>query len=45
MGSSKDEAFKALKHFVDMYEAKYLKATHCLIKDKETLMVFYDFPA
>ncbi len=45
MASSKEEAFKALKHFVDMYEAKYPKATHCLIKDQETLMAFYDFPA
>ena len=45
MASSKEEAFKALEHFVDMYEAKYPKATHCLIKDQETLMAFYDFPA
>ena len=45
MAASKDEAFKALKHFVEMYEAKFSKATKCLLKDKETLMVFYDFPA
>ena len=45
MASSKDEAIKALKYFVDMYEAKYPKANHSLIKDKETLMFFYDFPA
>jgi len=45
MASSKEEAFKALKHFVEIYEAKFPKAAHCLIKDKETLMAFYDFPA
>ena len=32
MASSKEEAFKALKHFVEIYEAKFPKAAHCLIK-------------
>ena len=27
------------------YEAKYAKATDCLLKDREELLVFYDFPA
>ena len=27
------------------YEAKYPKATNCLIKDRDTLLTFYDFPA
>ncbi len=31
--------------FLKTYEAKYPKATLCLRKDREELMVFYDFPA
>ena len=27
------------------YEAKYPKATECLVKDREVLLTFYDFPA
>ena len=27
------------------YQAKYAKATECLLKDREELLVFYDFPA
>ncbi len=27
------------------WEAKYPKATECLTKDREELLVFYDFPA
>ena len=37
--------YQSYRLFVDMYEAKYPKATHCLIKDQETLMAFYGFPA
>jgi putative transposase len=38
-------AEKAFDLFVETYEAKYPKATDCLLKDRETLLVFYDFPA
>jgi len=31
--------------FVATYQAKYLKATECLIKDRDVLLTFYDFPA
>lgn len=31
--------------FADEYEAKYPKATACLLKDAETLLTFFDFPA
>ncbi len=41
----KEDAFKALKHFDAIYKAKFPKATRCLLKDQETLMAFYDFPA
>ena len=45
MAISKEEAFRALDNFVVIYDAKFPKATQCLLKDKETLMTFYDFPA
>jgi transposase-like protein len=39
------EAEKAFDLFVATYEAKYPKATECLVKDREALLAFYDFPA
>jgi transposase-like protein len=39
------EAEKAFDLFVATWEAKYAKATDCLAKDREELLVFYDFPA
>jgi transposase-like protein len=45
MAETKDQAEKAFDHFVQSYEAKYPKATECLIKDREPLLTFYDFPA
>jgi len=37
-----DEAFDL---FIEIYDAKYPKATLCLQKDREELMAFFDFPA
>lgn len=34
-----------LGRFADEYEAKYPKATECLVKDAEVLLTFFDFPA
>jgi putative transposase len=42
---TKAEAEKAFDLFVATWEAKYAKATDCLLKDREELLVFYDFPA
>jgi putative transposase len=39
------EAEKAFDLFVATYEAKYPKATECLVKDRAALLTFYDFPA
>ena len=36
---------RALNVFVEKYGAKYHKAATCLIKDREALLAFYDFPA
>jgi transposase-like protein len=42
---TKAAAEKAFDLFVATYQAKYAKATECLLKDREELLVFYDFPA
>ena len=31
--------------FTETFEAKYPKAVECLIKDRDELLTFYDFPA
>ena len=38
------EAERAFDLFVATYEAKYPKATECLIKDRAALLTFCDFP-
>ena len=45
MSSTKKKAYVAFDKFIADYDAKYPKATACLLKDKDKLMTFYDFPA
>jgi transposase-like protein len=45
MAETRDDAEKAFDAFIRKHEAKYPKATHCLSKDREDLLAFYDFPA
>lgn len=45
MAETKESALEALSLFVSKYQDKYPKAVHCLLKDKEELLAFYDFPA
>lgn len=45
MSATKEDATKAMDRFVATYQAKYPKATECLLKDKDQLLAFYDFPA
>ncbi len=42
---TKDDANKAFDLFIEIFEAKYPKATSCLLKDRDELLAFYDFPA
>ena len=35
----------AIASFAEKYGAKYEKAVICLVKDRDTLLTFYDFPA
>lgn len=45
MSPTRKDADKAFDHFMTAYAAKYPKATECLLKDKEPLLTFFDFPA
>jgi transposase-like protein len=45
MAPTRREASQAFDLFVQTFEAKYAKATECLVKDREVLLTFYDFPA
>lgn len=45
MAETRAEAEKAFDFFIDAYGAKYHKAVERLIKDREQLLTFYDFPA
>lgn len=42
---SRAHAEKAFDRFIATYKDKYPKAVHCLVKDREELLAFYDFPA
>jgi putative transposase len=45
MAETRADAEKAFDFFVDAYGVKYHKAVERLIKDRERLLTFYDFPA
>jgi putative transposase len=43
--ATKAEAKAAMDLFCEKYERKYEKGVNCLIKDKEAMLAFIDFPA
>jgi putative transposase len=45
MAETKNDALLAFDAFVETWGIKYDKAVHCLIKDRDALLAFYDFPA
>jgi putative transposase len=45
MAATKEEALKALGNFAAAHQAKFSKVVECVLKDKEELLAFYDFPA
>jgi transposase-like protein len=45
IAATREEAGKALDLFASKYQAKYPKAVECLVKDRDELLAFYDFPA
>lgn len=45
MAETRVEAEKAFDFFIDAYGVKYHKAVERLVKDRDRLLTFYDFPA
>ncbi|MGH9554866.1 MAG: IS256 family transposase [Terriglobales bacterium] len=45
MAETKADATSAFNQFVAAFGAKYPKAVECLVKDREVLLAFYEFPA
>jgi putative transposase len=45
LAESREKAVKAFDLFVSTYKAKYPQATECLVKDRDVLLSYYDFPA
>ena len=45
LAECREDAEKAMQRFVSKYELKYSKAVDCLLKNKEDLFAFFNFPA
>ena len=45
MAETRDDANKAFDLFIEKYEARYPAVVTCLVKDREELLCFYDYPA
>jgi putative transposase len=45
MAETRHDATKAFDAFLEKYQVKYPAACECLQKDRDVLLVFYDFPA
>jgi transposase-like protein len=45
LAETKEAAGKAFDLFLRTYEGKYPKAAECLVKDRDVLLAFYDYPA
>ena len=45
MAETREQAHRAFDAFLEKYQAKYPAASHCLEKDRDVLLTFYDFPA
>jgi len=45
MAETRNDAEAAFDAFADIYRVKYDKAVECLIRDRDGLLAFYDFPA
>lgn len=45
MAATRETALQAWDQFTKHYQLKYTKAVDCLLKDKDKLLTFYDYPA
>src|SRR6195952_5412146 len=44
-GRNQEECVRGVEVFVETWSVKYEKAVECLVKDRDALLAFYDFPA
>jgi transposase-like protein len=42
---TREDAYKAFDNCIERFSPKYPKAMDCLAKDKDSLLLFYDYPA
>ncbi|MEG3663482.1 transposase, partial [Celeribacter halophilus] len=42
---TREDAHASFDLFIETFDAKYPKATECLMRDRDELLSFYDFPA
>jgi len=45
MAGTREDAEAAFDAFAELFEPKFPKAVACLVKDRDVLLTFYDFPA
>jgi transposase-like protein len=45
MAETKEDANAAFDRCLARFQAKYPKAMECIVKDRDELLAFYDFPA
>ena len=45
LSETREDAYEAFDRFVAEYQPRYPKAAQCLVKDRDELLAFYDFPA
>ena len=45
LAETREDAHSAFDLFIETFQAKYPKAIECLIKDRDELLTFHDFPA
>ncbi len=43
--ATQSQANQAFDRFINTYQAKYPEAVQCLVKDRDVLLTFFDFPA
>ena len=43
--ADRDSALEGMARFAEEFKAKYPKAVDCLLKEPDTLLTFFDFPA
>ncbi len=42
---TRGQAYQAFEHCIERFSPKYPKAMNCLLKDKDEMLAFFDYPA